>query len=242
MNVGEDKGRIVTDLIAEVKPQTMVECGGYVGYSAVLFGEAVRRAGGKRYWCLERNPEFAAVTSSMVDLAGLTDVVKVLVGSSGKSIVRLHQECNLKRIDMMFLDHYKPGYTNDLMLSEELKLITPGSVIAADNVIKPGNPPYLEYVRSTCEEKRKKQKHETVNGVDTRFEKWTISQYNKSDPQDELDNTRVGDPNLVYESKMIHSWEPSGLPVSAFDECSQVMQPLMNIQDAVEITRCVGKE
>jgi catechol O-methyltransferase len=26
MNVGEDKGKIVTDLIADVKPQTMVEC------------------------------------------------------------------------------------------------------------------------------------------------------------------------------------------------------------------------
>lgn len=26
MNVGEDKGKIVTDLIAEVKPETMVDC------------------------------------------------------------------------------------------------------------------------------------------------------------------------------------------------------------------------
>ncbi len=33
MNVGEDKGKIVTDLIKEVKPKTMVELGGYVGYS-----------------------------------------------------------------------------------------------------------------------------------------------------------------------------------------------------------------
>ena len=33
MNVGEDKGKIVADLIAERKPQIMVELGGYVGYS-----------------------------------------------------------------------------------------------------------------------------------------------------------------------------------------------------------------
>ena len=32
MNVGDDKGRIVTDLIADRKPQVMVELGGYVGY------------------------------------------------------------------------------------------------------------------------------------------------------------------------------------------------------------------
>ena len=31
MNVGDDKGRIVVDLIAQHKPQVMVELGGYVG-------------------------------------------------------------------------------------------------------------------------------------------------------------------------------------------------------------------
>jgi catechol O-methyltransferase len=127
-----------------------------VGYSCILFGDAVRKAGGQRYFSLERNPEFAAVISSLVDLAGLSDVVKVIVGSSDESIARLHSAGALNHIDLMFLDHYKPAYTTDLKLCEELKLVTPGSVLAADNVIKPGNPPYLEYVRSTVEEKRKK--------------------------------------------------------------------------------------
>ncbi len=40
MNVGTDKGKIVTDLIAERKPQVMVELGGYVGYKRHL-GEMV---------------------------------------------------------------------------------------------------------------------------------------------------------------------------------------------------------
>ncbi|KAK3044417.1 hypothetical protein LTS18_001346, partial [Coniosporium uncinatum] len=154
MNVGEDKGRIVTDLIREVKPETMVELGGYVGYSCLLFGDAVKQAGGKRYYSLERNPEFAVVILGLVNLAGLDDVVKVVVGSSDASIKRLHDETGLRKIDLMFLDHYKPAYTTDLKLCEELKLIGPGSVLAADNVIKPGNPPYLEYVRSSVKEKR----------------------------------------------------------------------------------------
>lgn len=33
MNVGDDKGRIVTNLILDRKPQVMVELGGYIGYS-----------------------------------------------------------------------------------------------------------------------------------------------------------------------------------------------------------------
>lgn len=214
MNVGEDKGKIVADLIAEVKPQVMVELGGYIGYSCILFGDAVKRAGGKRYFSLERNPEFAAVIASLVDLAGLSDVVKVVVGSSDVSIKRLHSSGTVTHIDLMFLDHYKPAYTTDLKLCEELKLITPGSVLAADNVIKPGNPPYLEYVRSTVEEKRKVVRGETINGVDKRFADRTAKQYVKREGEAKLDENRSGNPNLVYESKLINSYEPSGVPVS----------------------------
>jgi catechol O-methyltransferase len=216
MNVGEDKGKIVTNLIGQVKPKVMVELGGYIGYSCILFGDAVRKAGGRRYYSLERNPEFAAVISSLVDLAGLGDVVKVEVGSSDDSIKRLHESGVVKKIDLMFLDHYKPAYTTDLKLCEELKLIEPGSVLAADNVIKPGNPPYLEYVRSTVEQKRKATKsQETVNGVDTRFADRTAKQYARREGEAKLDETRIGNPDLVYESQLVNSFEPSGVPVSA---------------------------
>ncbi|KAL2424253.1 putative catechol O-methyltransferase 2 [Exophiala dermatitidis] len=223
MNVGEDKGRIVTDLIAEVKPKTMVELGGYVGYSCILFGDAVRKAGGERYFSLERNPEFAAVIASLVDLAGLSDIVKVVVGSSDASIKRLHSKGALTHIDLMFLDHYKPAYTTDLKLCEELGLMTPGSVLAADNVIKPGNPPYLEYVRSTVEEKKRAAgSGDDVNGVISRFADRTAKQYHKREGEAKLDEKRVGNPLLIYDSKLIHSWEPTGVP------------------DGIEITRCVG--
>lgn len=214
MNVGEDKGKIVSELIAEVKPQVMVELGGYIGYSCILFGDAVRKAGGSRYYSLERNPEFAAVIASLVDLAGLSDVVKVIVGSSDVSIKRLNDQGVLKHIDLMFLDHYKPAYTTDLKLCEELKLVTPGTVLAADNVIKPGNPPYLEYVRSSVAEKKQANKRETVNGVDTRFGDRTSKQYARREGEAKLDETRLGNPSLVYKSELVHSWEPSGVPVS----------------------------
>ncbi|KAL8840549.1 MAG: hypothetical protein Q9170_001302 [Blastenia crenularia] len=223
MNVGDDKGRIVADLIAEVKPQVMVELGGYIGYSALLFGDAVRKAGGKRYFSLERNPEFAAVIASLVDLAGLSDVVKVVVGSSADSITRLYANGSLQHIDLMFLDHWKPAYTTDLKLCEHLKLITPGSVLAADNVIKPGNPPYLDYVRSSVEKKRQANSVEKTNGVDiqTKFGR-NSDMYKAREGEEKLSTDIKGNPNLVYESKLVNSFEPTGDP------------------DGVEITRCVG--
>lgn len=116
---------------------------------------------------------------------------------------------------MMFLDHYKPAYLVDLKLSEELGLITPGSVLAADNVIKPGNPPYLEYVRSSVADKKKLV--EQTNGStepDPRFGERETNQYVKSRGMEVLDGSLKGNPNLVYKSELVHSFEPTGVPVS----------------------------
>ena len=216
MNVGEDKGRIVTNLIAEVKPVLMVELGGYIGYSCILFGDAVRKAGGRRYYSLERNPEFAAVIASLVDLAGLGEIVKVVVGSSHLSIARLQSEGMFSHgIDLMFLDHYKPAYTTDLKLCEDLGLIRPGqTVLAADNVIKPGNPPYLEYVRASPADKKAALEKAQADGVevDARFRDRTAAQYGSVEA---LNANARGVPELIYQSQLVNSFEPNGVPVSA---------------------------
>ena len=214
MNVGEDKGKIVTGLISDLKPQTMVELGGYIGYSALLFADAVRKAGGKRYYSLERNPEFGAVIMSLAELAGLSDVLKVVVGPSDQSIRRLHANGDLTHIDLMFLDHYKPAYATDLKLCEELKLVTPGSVMAADNVIYPGNPPYLEYVRSTCQQKRDASAKGASSTDASGFVERTKNQYKQREGDEKLGESK-GNPNLIYDSKIIHSFEPTGEPVRA---------------------------
>ena len=46
----------------------------------------MRKAGGKRYWSLERDPVFGAVIQSLVSLAGLSDVIKVLQRGEGKTV------------------------------------------------------------------------------------------------------------------------------------------------------------
>lgn len=217
MNVGVDKGKIVVGLIEKIKPKVMVELGAYIGYSAVLFGDAARRAGGKEYYSLERDAGFAAVALSLVDLAGLRDFVRVVVGPSAESIGRLHAEDTLNHIDLMFLDHYKPAYVTDLKLCEELRLVGPGTVLAADNVIKPGNPPYLEYVRSTVQEKQKKYEWPDSYGVTDDFASGVKNQYANTVKAEKLDTEVKGNPRLVYESKMVHSFEPTGEAVGIIE-------------------------
>lgn len=233
MNVGEDKGRIVTSLIHDVKPRTMVELGGYIGYSCILFGAAVRDAargtpyeGKAKYYSLERNPEFAAVIMMLVELAGLSETVKVVVGASDESLRRLQGDGALKegksgeeQIDLMFLDHYKPAYKTDLQLCEELGLIKARTTLAGDNCVTPGNPPYLEYVRASCEEKREmleKQQKEGVNGSwDERMDERSRKQYNQREGEGKRDTNIKGNPDIVYESKMVDSFEPTGEKVSS---------------------------
>lgn len=209
MNVGEDKGKIVSDLIREVKPYVMIELGGYCGYSTILFGNTVREVGGKKYYSLERSPKFAKNIEALVEFAGLSPFVEVIVGSSDDGIKKLHSEGKLKQIDMMFLDHYKPAYTTDLKLCEELGLIKKGTVLAADNVIKPGNPPYLKYVRSTVEEKKHSLTQE-MEADTTNFPGRSAKQYGDVE---KLSTTVKGNPNIIYKSELINSWEPSGVPV-----------------------------
>jgi len=154
----------------------------------------------------------------LIRLAGLDDIVKIEVGSSDASILRTYQKGVLKHIDLMFLDHYKPAYTTDLKLCEELKLVTPGTVLAADNVITPGNPPYLDYVRSSVEEKRKaaQQANGETGKADARFAEKTAGQYAKRQGEEKLVASK-GNPNLVYKSELVHSFEPTGVPVSRIE-------------------------
>ena len=222
MNVGWKKGPIVTALIDRKKPECMVELGSYVGYSTVLFADAVKRNGGKQFISFERDPKFAAVAGALVELAGLKDIVTIVVGSSSKNLFAQHAKGFLKTIDMMFLDHYKPAYLRDLKICESLGLVREGTVLAADNVISPGNPSYLEYVRSSPAEKQQRlasqgEKQETWK---QRFPERTVNQYSNVEEDDAV---APGNPSIKYESYIVNSEEPTGEP------------------DGIEVTTCISR-
>lgn len=88
---------------------------------------------------------------NFVNLAGLSDVVEIIVGSSAHTLQRLHNEGVLGSgsVDMIFLDHAEDLYKPDLELCEKLGFLDKsGSLAIADNVVRPGAPEYREYVRS----------------------------------------------------------------------------------------------
>ncbi|RFU27607.1 hypothetical protein B7463_g8739, partial [Scytalidium lignicola] len=152
ISVGGHKAQILSGLVANEKPKTLVELGGYLGYSAILFADALRRYREPnqrlRIWSLEMNSGFASIAREMIELSGLSDIVTVIEGSASESLRKLQNDGNLAEIDLLFLDHEEQLYLTDLNVCTELGLLKKGAVIVADNVVRPGAPEYREFVRT----------------------------------------------------------------------------------------------
>ncbi|XP_076404605.1 catechol O-methyltransferase-like isoform X1 [Peromyscus maniculatus bairdii] len=147
MNVGASKGEILDAVIREYKPLLVLELGAYCGYSATRIARLLPPGG--RLLTMEMNPDYAAITRQMLSLAGLQDQVTILIGASQDLIPQLKTKYDVDTLDMVFLDHWKDRYLPDTRLLEECGLLRKGTVLLADNVIVPGAPDFLEYVRGS---------------------------------------------------------------------------------------------
>lgn len=165
MDIGPQKGKMVINKMKEANIDIMIELGGYYGYSALLFGKEVAKSKGK-YYSFELSEEYASMSRKLVDLAGLSDTVTIKVGPSGSSLINFASELNdagTSSLDFVFIDHDKDLYDTDLRLMESLSLISPGTVIVADNL--PSAPLYKQYLDFTPQERRTyNSKHKSIYG------------------------------------------------------------------------------
>ncbi|XP_026103681.1 catechol O-methyltransferase A isoform X1 [Carassius auratus] len=147
MNVGDDKGLILDSVLMEVNPSTVLELGTYCGYSTVRIARLM--SPGSKLITVEFNPAFAEVARQIIAYAGLQDKVTLVEGSSGDLIPKMKERFGIKYFDFVFLDHWKDSYAPDTKLLEDCGLLKKGTVLLADNVICPGAPEYLKYVRNS---------------------------------------------------------------------------------------------
>ncbi|XP_035658628.1 catechol O-methyltransferase-like isoform X2 [Branchiostoma floridae] len=147
MNAAEEKGDILDEIVRELQPTTCLELGTYCGYSAVRIARNLSPSA--RLITIEVNPDYAAVAREVVKLAGLQDKIEVINLDSADVIRELKTKYDVTKLDLVFLDHWKYLYIRDIKLIEEEKLLKKGSVVFADNVIIPGAPGYLEYIRGS---------------------------------------------------------------------------------------------
>jgi catechol O-methyltransferase len=125
----------------------VLELGGYCGYSAVRIASQL----GTDAKLISVDPsEYANnIARQLVEHAGLTHKVEFVVQTSTVAIPAIKTRFGIEKLDLIFIDHIKDMYLTDLKLMETSGVIASGTVLVADNVIYPGAPDYLEYVRSS---------------------------------------------------------------------------------------------
>ena len=203
MNIGPTKGDLISSVIAKRKPSVMVELGGYVGYSAIRFGDALRRAGGKQYLSLEINSTYAAVANKLVDLAGLSDIVRIIIAPAHLSLARLVHDHVIDHIELLFMDHFKDRYLPDLWLIERLGLLKPGvSMIVADNIGRGPTLDYLAWLQTDPADKRARVEKSGARGTLNRAELKQAVQANSEDAAVAALENVAGDPDLKYETEV----------------------------------------
>ncbi len=143
MNLGDEKGRVLDELAAQLPLNAHVlELGTYCGYSAVRMARLLR--GGGQVVSIEANPRHARIAQAICRFAGVDDHVCIMVGESSAIIPTLSNSFNL-----VLMDHNKDEYLVDLWRIEDSGLIEPGSKIVADNVGPLFDArDYLTYVRT----------------------------------------------------------------------------------------------
>ncbi|ORX89356.1 S-adenosyl-L-methionine-dependent methyltransferase, partial [Basidiobolus meristosporus CBS 931.73] len=149
MHIGNQKGKFIDELIKERSTDVMVELGGYLGYSALRFSSILPPNG--HYYSFELNPEFAAIAQKIIDHAGLSSKVTIIVGEFKVTSQAFFSTYPIKQVDFVFIDHWKDVYVQDLKIIEELHWLRPGSIVVADNIIVPGAPEYKAYIEAETE-------------------------------------------------------------------------------------------
>jgi catechol O-methyltransferase len=97
---------------------------------------------------IERNPQSAEIAQAIHKHAGVDNRINILIDSTKNVIPRLDKHYHIRSFDLIFIDHNGEAYLRDFMLLEQCGLIKSGTMIVADNVIVPGAPDYLNYIRN----------------------------------------------------------------------------------------------
>jgi predicted O-methyltransferase YrrM len=127
------QGKLLQILAQIQGARNILEIGTLGGYSTLWLARALPAGG--RLITLELEPLHAKVAGANLARAGLTDVVKLILGPAADSLAQLATE-GYGPFDLIFIDADKqniPAY-----FEWSLKLSRPGSVIIVDNVVRKG--------------------------------------------------------------------------------------------------------
>ena len=144
MNVGPEKGEILSDRLVKSKPNNVIELGTFIGYSAVLISSTIGEK--SKLTSIDSDSHSIEIAKELINFAGLDDKVNLMHGSAEEIIPELNFNA-----DFVFIDHAKKKYLSDLKLLEREEIIIKNCTVFADNVgiFKDEMVEYFDHVRNS---------------------------------------------------------------------------------------------
>lgn len=113
------------------QPLNVLELGCAIGYSAILMSEYLPEGG--HITTIENYDKRIVQAKENISAAGLNDKITLLEGDAMERMAELTSE----NYDFVFMDAAKAQYIN--FLPEVLRLMKPGAILIADNVLQDGD-------------------------------------------------------------------------------------------------------
>ena len=140
-NVPVQDGRFLRIMAETMNAKNVVEIGTSTGYSAIWFGMALQKTGGK-LTTYEIDAKRAATARANFKRAGMADIITLVEGDAHEEVKKLKD-----KIDILFLDADKAGYVD--YLNKLLPLIRPGGLIIAHNINpRMADPKYMKAIQT----------------------------------------------------------------------------------------------
>jgi O-methyltransferase len=138
MQISVEQGAFMTFLIRLIDARLAVEIGTFTGYSALITALALRaNAGpGARLFALDVSKEFTDLAIPHWRAAAVESAIDLRIAPANESLDALMSEGYQGRIDFIFVDADKPGYTT--YYEKGLSLLRTGGVMLFDNVLWSG--------------------------------------------------------------------------------------------------------
>lgn len=126
----DDTLEVVDKILTEVRPNKMLEIGTAVGYSAICFSEYLQPGG--RIDTIERDEECIKQAKENIKKVEIdASKINIYQGDAVEILPQLNDE-----YDIVFIDAAKGKYP--FFLNQALRMIKPGGVILADNILYKG--------------------------------------------------------------------------------------------------------
>lgn len=125
----DDTLEVVAKILTEIKPNKILEIGTAVGYSAICFSEYLQENG--KIDTIERDTERVKEARKNIKKAEVEEKINIYEGDAVEILPTLNDE-----YDVVFIDAAKGKYP--FFLNQALRMIKPGGVIFADNILYKG--------------------------------------------------------------------------------------------------------